>query len=212
MSKGKYKRKREREQQRLAQTSAKGKTLRKEEPPRPEKQKQRGAENQSGTSLRKIAIGAASAMLALLGGVVAVLTLLPRISVTAGDPIDPNDTLSAPFTISNNNFIQLREVSAILWINEIQPLGVPLDKNIPADAPGGGLFLDDWGGHTLNMDDKYTISPSDAIHAITPREAAISIGVSYRPWILPWRLGRRFRFQTHRMPNGVLTWYQLPTG
>jgi hypothetical protein len=158
----------------------------------------------------KFVATAISGTLALIGGVVAVLTLLPRISVSPTDPVDPDNPLSASFTIANNNFIPLRHVSAVLGIGEIQPVGKPLDADI-AYRDQGALAPAAWSNHSLDMDDHFTVSPYDVVHAYGDREAAIQIIVSYKPWILPLDRQKRFRFQTHRQTNGKLYWYALPT-
>ena len=177
--------------------------------PKPKKQEQKPAKIQPVQSLRKSIFTAISVVLALLGGIVAVLTLLPRISVTPSEIVDPNDTFSASFTISNNNFIPLRHVGAALGILEIQPLGIPLDSHLPP-YKNGGLVRSAWANHSLDMDDRFTITPSDSIRTKTPREASIAIVVSYQPWVLPWTRKKIFRFATHRNENGTLSWYSLP--
>jgi len=178
---------------------------------KPKKQRQRAAKTQSGTSLRRITIGAISAALTILGGVVAVLALLPRISVTPGDPVDPNDTFSAAFTISNNNFIPLRHVAAALMIDRVMPYGVPLDKGAATRHSGSGLVRPEWANHDLDMDDRFTITPSDIFQFSSPREASIAIVVSYRTWLLPWESTKGFRFITHKQTDGRLYWFQLPS-
>jgi hypothetical protein len=175
-----------------------------ETPPKKEEQKPLG------TKLRKILGVAISGLVTLVGLVVALLTLLPRPAVTPSDPVDPDNPLSASFTIANNNFIPLRRVSASLGIGEIQPVGKPLDPVVEY-AEQGTLTPDAWIDHTLEMDDHYTITPYDVIHATGDREAAIEIVVSYNPWIMPFRRKRIFRFATHRQTNGKLYWYSLPS-
>ena len=178
--------------------------------PKPKKQRKKAKKIQPQRAIWKIALGGISGALALTGGVVAVLTLLPRISVTPSDPVDPSNTFSAAFTISNNNFIPLRHVTASLGIGEIQPVGRPLDLS-SAYARQGGLVSKAWADHSLDMDDKFTITPNDLLQHITgPREASITIVVDYQPWVLPWPLEKKFRFATHKQSNGNLYWYSIP--
>ncbi len=138
-----------------------------------------------------------------------MLSLLPRISVNPSDPVDPNNALSALFTIANNGFIPLRKVAASLGLGEIQPVGKALDANVEYDLQGE-LAPTAWSNHSLDMDDDYTISPFDVIRAYGDRQAAIQIIVLYNLWVLPWKITRRFRFETHRQSNGKLYWYSLP--
>ena len=164
---------------------------------------------QAARPLLKIAVAVITGIPVLLGLIVGILTLLPRISVTASDPVDPNDTLSASFTISNNNFIPLRHVSAALGVEQIQPFGVPLDSHIPR-YKNGGFVRTAWSNHSLDMDDKFTVTPSDLFKFKAPREASIAIDVFYQPWVLPWRREKIFRFDTHKNANGTFSWYSLP--
>lgn len=185
--------------------SNKGVTL-----PKPKKQSRKAKKSQGKSSLMQRGIGAFFGALALIGGAVAFLTLLPRISVTPSDPVDPDNALSASFTISNNNFIPLRHVSASLGIGEIQPVGKPLDPNV-AYSEQGSLMPDSWTNHSVDMDERFTITPFDVVHAYGDRQASIQIIVSYQPWILPLERQKRFRFETHRQTNGKLYWYALPS-
>jgi hypothetical protein len=178
-------------------------------PPKRTKRKHQIEEPHS-KKTRSLIIGSVLGLATVLGVPAALLTLLPRISVASSDPVDPNDTLSASFTISNNNFIPLRHVTATLLINEVQPFGVPLDRDIPAAEMGSGFVRPAWTNHSLDMDDKFTVSPSDIVHFTTPREASIAILVSYQPWIVPWTRRKVFRFATHRQTDGKLYWYSLP--
>ncbi len=147
--------------------------------------------------------------IAVLGFLIALLTLLPRITVNASEPVDPTNSLSALFTITNSGFIPLRKVSASLGLGEIQPVGKPLDPDVGFDNPSG-LARTAWSNHSLDMDDSYTISPFEMIHAYGDRQAAIEIIIQYNPWLLPWTVTRRFRFETRRQSNGRLYWYSIP--
>jgi hypothetical protein len=138
-----------------------------------------------------------------------VLLLWPRITVTPSDPVDPTNALSTLFTIANSGFIPLRKVSAALGLGEIQPVGKPLDSDVGFDSPGG-LAPVAWSNHSLDVDDSYTISPFDIIHAYGDRQAAIQIVVQYNLWLLPRTFTRRFRFETRRQSNGKLYWYSIP--
>lgn len=138
-----------------------------------------------------------------------VLLLWPRITVTPSEPVDPTNSLSTLFTITNSGFIPLRKVSASLGLGEIQPVGKPLDPNVGFDNPSG-LARTAWSNHSLDMDDSYTISPFEMIHAYGDRQAAIEIVIQYHLWLLPWTVTRRFRFETNRQSNGRLYWYSIP--
>jgi hypothetical protein len=148
----------------------------------------------------------------ILGGIAAILVFLPRVTVSASDPPDPANPMSAAFTITNTNFIPLRSVDAALGIGQIMTLPAEPDPNfLPSfesriDMPG-------WKGHDLDMDERFTMTPSD-LFKLSPGAlggADIAIVVSYKPWILPWRREKVFRFIAKRQTNGQFYWYSLPT-
>ncbi len=147
----------------------------------------------------------------LLGGVVSALTLLPRVSVTPSDPVDPTNTFSASFTISNNNFIPLRHVDAGIGIwqmlgKDVQPQEVqkivPFEDVMPFERA-------EWRNHNLDMDERFTITPNELFTGHVTL-ADIGIIVTYQPWILPWSRKRIFRFKTVRQSDGTLHWYSEP--
>jgi hypothetical protein len=126
---------------------------------------------------------------ALFGVVVGLLAILPRVSVTPSDPVDPNNTFSASFVIANGTYVPLRNVTATLAIGQLQGLGKgPVDPNFHPNYTSR-LGFPTWSNHMLAMDDKFTITPDDVIHAVSGSgvgDAEIAIVVSYQPWILPW--------------------------
>jgi hypothetical protein len=153
--------------------------------------------------------GTILAVATLIGVPAALLTLLPRITVTPSDPVDPANSLSASFTIANNNFIPLRHVTAYVSVGQIVSTGHDLD---PSFIPGfkNRLFLDRWQNHYLGVDEKFTITPNDIIHKDQASDADIAIAVEYHVWILPWSNEKTFRFRTERQSDGKVYWYSAP--
>lgn len=143
----------------------------------------------------------------VMGAVAALLMLLPRLSVTVNEPVDPSNAMSAPFTITNSGFIPLWDVGAELVVRYISASAQGV--TITSTAPNGTRFLrPDWLGHRLNMDDHFTLAPSDLVSRAT--EGDISIAVVYKPWILPFHCERTFRFISHRESNGYNYWFAVP--
>jgi hypothetical protein len=147
----------------------------------------------------------------LIGGFAALVTFLPRVSVSRSEPVDPSNPFSASFTITNESFIPLRDVGAAMGLGQIvtEPAGMSRFKPDFSSR----ITSEDWNGHALQMDEKFTITPS-TIFALAPGAqlsgADVVIAVTYRPWILPFKREKLSRFVTHRQTNGRLYWYSAP--
>jgi len=153
----------------------------------------------------------ALAIATLVGGIAAALVFLPRISVVPSDPVDAANPFSASFTIANNNFIPLRQVVASLGVGQIAGEPRELDPNFHPSFESR-LTMPAWGNHALDMDERFTITLSDMFNWPHVNAADIAIVVSYKPWILPLRREKVFRFITKRQTNRRLYWYSLPVG
>lgn len=80
---------------------------------------------------------------------------------------------------------------------------------------GARFTLPEWKNHTLNMDERFTISIADVIKldkskGIRLYGADILIVVSYKPWLLPFSREKVFRFITRQQTDGNLYWYSYP--
>jgi hypothetical protein len=119
--------------------------------------------------------------------------------------------MTASFTIVNNNFVPLRHVTAEIALGN---LFTGDDRNGSYMKPeyatlGPRLVRPEWKDHTLNMDDRFTITPSDLFSRA--KHAEIAIVVIYQPWIIPLQREKTFRFVTHTQSNGTLSWYSQPS-
>jgi hypothetical protein len=167
-------------------------------------------------SLWTKALGAAT----LIGGAAAVLTFLSRPSVSVSDPVDPDNAFSSAFTVTNGNFVPLKDVSVGIALGKIQ--WTKEGSLTGADSLSGNpAFLTDtlWEHHDLGMDEKFTISPSQFFNTkdgwsgpngVAFESADIAIMVKYKPWFIPYRQSKVFRFQSHRQTNGKIYWYSIP--
>jgi hypothetical protein len=152
------------------------------------------------------------AIATLLGGVVAVLALLPRPVITPSDPVDIANPFSASFTVSNANFIPLYNVNVSLGIGQIVTYPRQIDPNfIPSFE--SRLTCQEWCNHTLNMDERFTISIAKLLNLKSPARlngGDIAIVVSYKPWISPFYRDKIFRFIAQKQTNGFFYWYSYP--
>lgn len=176
------------------------------------KQRQKETRKKARISLTGIVLGLAT----LIGVPAAVLNLLPRISVTTpSSPVDPNNVLSVSFDISNTGYVPLSDVEVRLAAGDIigpQPGGALrgiLKKN---GAPAFNLIIELVSGkhHYLGIDDKLTINPESQIGGQV-EGADIAVIVSYKPWFLPIRRQKLFRFLTTKDRMGNTYWRSWPT-
>ena len=124
-------------------------------------------------------------------------------------PLDNSNIFSVSFDIVNEGYIPLDDCGAVLGIGQILSgkENDQLDPNwIPSFKSGLSPFA--WQHHNLGMDERFTISPSDAIDGANA--ADIAIIVSYRPWFLPFHLKKMFRFVTIKQRDGKLYWRSWP--
>jgi hypothetical protein len=162
---------------------------------------------------RSLPIRLVSIIVPAIGVIAASLALLPRISVTVGDPEDPLNALSAAFTITNTNFVPLHEVTPYVGFGYISSGPPPCDKILqsPFDSQ---LHLTEWGVHDLDMDERFTITLAD-MFKVSPKTIPVScadivISVHYKPWLWPFSREKLFRFATHVQSNGHVYWYSQP--
>lgn len=153
----------------------------------------------------------------LLGGIVAALTFLPRITVTPSEPSVPQNPFTASFTVANSGMIPLQDVQLTYFPFEavMAPSGFNENDRPPINLKViQGFTYPQWGHHNLPIDERFTITPE---HIIGPANSQVSVAgadvaivIHYQPWVVPWRRERQFRFVTHRQANGGFTWYSFP--
>jgi hypothetical protein len=127
---------------------------------------------------------------------VVLLLVLPRLSVTASNPVNLNDPITASFTVSNKSFIPLRHVGALVSIEQMDPNQIIAHDNLPGE----------WLDHSLDQGDQFTIMPSAVFRFKNPKEATIGVVVSYKSWIIPWEQKQVFSFSIRPQANGNLYW------
>lgn len=153
----------------------------------------------------------------VVGGVAGALFFLPRVGVSVSGVADPANPFSVSFTITNTSIFPLRDVGASFALIEL--VGGPLPFNelkrpaLPSDRLTEFTYRE-WSNHNLAMDESYTITPHGLIGparpGVTLAGADVAIVVNYRPWPVPFKRRRVFRFVSHRYNNGTYSWYSYP--
>jgi hypothetical protein len=150
-----------------------------------------------------------------LASVAGILTFLPRPTVIAGDPVDLDNPFSAAFTITNNNMVPLRHLSAKVALGDVftEPRVFESVSHPRFSRENGSVARVEWQDHNLSMDERFTITPTDLFQpapGVRLSGAEFGVVVEYNPWILPWRREKVFAFTTRKQTNGHLYWYSIP--
>jgi hypothetical protein len=152
----------------------------------------------------------------VLGVLVGVLSLIPRLSVTPSDPTLSTNPFSSSFTITNTGYVPLRDVGVTMFPFEINSGTTTLfdEKNRPPlkyqDLEG--LTTQPWEHHELPLDERFTITLGQLINSgdDSLKGADIALVVHFKPWFIPWKSQRQFRFVTRRQQNGAFLWFSQP--
>jgi hypothetical protein len=164
-----------------------------------------------------------AAMVAAIGAGAAIVTLLPRVTVDIGEPIDSSNAYTAPITISNTNVIPLERVSLALGICELKiaPQITIKGTNNENCSYGNNARIqpDIWKNHHLGIDDKWRVLMQDAASNGRNTNMIFSGGditfvVSFVCWPWAWLhidrvFGREkeFRFKAVSEPDGKFRWF-----
>jgi hypothetical protein len=146
------------------------------------------------------------------------VALVPSISVSQNEQLDPNDPFSSPFIVSNNGPLPIEQVRFTCGIGQVTHDKGPTVKG----APNGGtsfIFLPDasgklpaqnFGDVEMNPGERSTI-PSCNYPFPGPIEGAdIRIVVTFRIGYTPLTKTRIFRFATLADASKRLHWYPYP--
>ena len=171
---------------------------------------------------------------AALGGLVAALELLSRVSVDISVRLDA----AKAFSVVNTDLIPLNHVNFLIGICRVDMnVSRPFNPRTPRaltirgansrftsglrDAgPNGARFSDrSWSNHKLVPEEKFSATLDPVLDWITPQQlrddvtitsADIRIVVQFQPWIMPWQRELEFRFVTQKGPDGGLHWAARP--
>ena len=148
----------------------------------------------------------------LLGGLAAALAFIPRPYVSVSDPVDSANPFSSKFTIKNGN-IPLSDVCVAVGFGKIN-LGNVIIGTVGGKFPQkyAVIQMEKWQHHYLNMDEGFDVTPADIFGPgpSTLQKADIAIIVKYKPWFIPIRRSKAFRYEAHKQTNGNFYWYELP--
>jgi hypothetical protein len=159
----------------------------------------------------------------ILSGILAIATLLgyvvliPRVTASVSDPVDPSNPFSSSLTITNTGLLPLSEVEPEFGLKKMT-FGNPDNPTTfvgPADKPGDFETFQtlEWETpSTLDMDGVLMVGLND-IWGKQPSllSADIAIIVSYRLPLIHLKRQRIFPFRAVKQTNGNFYWYAKPS-
>ena len=131
-------------------------------------------------------VGIASLVLAIIG-VFGVFSLLPKVSISAGEPPNPNDPFSTPFTVANVGNLPIYDVRIVCDVRRIE-IGAAVYRDTP--------FTFTMVTPKIPSDDA-KVFQCDVIKTtgfVPMKSADIAIIVKFRPSLYPWKTTSTARF------------------
>jgi hypothetical protein len=146
----------------------------------------------------KIVAGAITLTATSLGVATGYLSLVPKISVSQNQPLDPANLFSAPFIVSNDGPLGINDVQILCGLKDVQagPGGI---KNIILTSPG--LHVDG-----METGERATFPCGPQINVKPLTSADVVFTVRFRPDFVPWHTTRYFRFVSEKSGE-QLFWY-----
>lgn len=138
-----------------------------------------------------------------LGVATGYLSLLPRITISQNQALDPMDPFSAPFVVSNDGPLGINKVVVLCMPIKVEDTAHNLlsryaVKRVPT-IPG------------MEVGEKATVPCYLGVTLTHPIETAdIAFRVQFRPDFVIWRVHRDLRFSAMRGADGKLYWYPQP--
>jgi hypothetical protein len=167
------------------------------------------------------------AVATIVGGLAAVVTFLPRVTIDFVDTEDTSDTISSHFTIIDTNFIPLEDLNVSIGLCRLQvsfksfngddqPVNLVTNgqKDVCDYSKISFLTVNTWLKHRLEMDERYTIDLSEYFKTyampLKLMSGDIAMVVDFKPWIWPRSQKRYFRFVTEMQKSGRVRWIAKP--
>jgi hypothetical protein len=176
--------------------------------PRPKPKKEKKKKEKWSFPIVAVVLGMAT----ILGGVPAVATFWPRISVTISDPVDLDNAFSALVTVSNTGNIPLDSVSMQMGVGDI------CTQFAPCTAPD---FPDPRRDYItrfnrkqllphglMKIDEHFTVALDDIAGAEEGKlvYADIAVIVKYKIPFIYFPLEKTYPLYTRRASNGKIYW------
>jgi hypothetical protein len=139
-------------------------------------------------------------------GLIALVELFPRPSVSSGPPTIHDRWLTSRFTVTNDGYFQLNDVRALCFIWRATTSTMDMRDDISRVISPYNLILPPGQGFTVPCE-------SDILRLGegTYRSVDLAIVVSYRPWPVTIIRQRKFFRLVARLDNGSVIWEKEPS-
>jgi hypothetical protein len=206
---------------------------RKRKPPKRDTGKEPASQapKKEGISLRRL-IEIVLALATLIGVPAAVVAFWPRMTVTASALFDESNAYSETFTVANIGFLPFEDVQMGVGICQIETEKHDFavspnncENDIPHIMVGGAS----WWTPELRRDEPFSIVLSDGLNVVTTKyrkahptvvasiqmmselkAANVIVSVQFKPWPLPHKMFKYFRFVADEQPNEKMMWRAVP--
>ncbi len=143
------------------------------------------------------------------GVLAALLALLPRVTPTLSEPVDPDNPFSSSVTITNTGYIPLNNVMPVMSGGQIVTKGKLPDLNwIPTYETR--VQKAEWVPRDMAIDDRFTFALNDLWDTKERgglEYADLAVIIQYEVPVIHLKREKIFPFVTHRQTNGRLYWY-----
>jgi hypothetical protein len=150
---------------------------------------------------------AISVIVAIVAG--ALFLFPPRVTVDSSGAFDASDPLSTSFVIKNTWVLPLRGVMPFVGHCEFRVTShITLEGDCSTSRGSSRFVVPSWGSRNLDVDEKFSIALASVFNtpAGTFSGGDITIGVTFRPWIIPYPIERMFRFVAQKQRDGRFSW------
>ena len=154
----------------------------------------------------------------VIGFVLALLILWPRMTVSMNTPGIGNYPANEQFTFTNSAILPLHDVTIRMAICEITPVGGQFHDMRVCDYNNeemGGVIYDHWMTRSLAMDESITVSPGElAGDKLSGLNIAFQIHykiwcLPFGDWCLPTESTKIFPFMTRLSKDGERYWFAI---
>jgi hypothetical protein len=140
-----------------------------------------------------------------------VVTLLPRLTPSISDPVDPDNPRSISVTVTNTGYIPLDSATAAVAICVLCTKGSRCQ--VP-EFPPRLTQCSQWSRaqwkHYMAIDDRFTFPLNDVFDTADQNGlsyANLAIVVHYEIPLIHWKGEKAFPLATRQQRNGKLYWY-----
>ena len=147
----------------------------------------------------KIALGGITLVATSLGVVTGYLTLVPKVSVSQNQPLDPKDLFSTPFIVTNEGPLGINDVQIRCIILDVKSGGLTI-KNIQTTS-------EELKVSSMEIGERGTFPCGPRLTNVPYDYAKVVFTVIFRPDFVPWHVTRFFGFRTLEDSEKRLWWY-----